>query len=98
MFVYYLILNADLNASDDDIRKSYIELVKKYPPEKEPVKFQQITEAYEAIKDKRSRINQKLFGSNKTSNYEHLLNLIKDSIQAKRKRVGLKEIFKAQKK
>jgi molecular chaperone DnaJ len=57
---YYKILEVEENASDDDIKKSYRNLSKKYHPDLNPdgaEKFKEIAEAYEILgnKDKRSK-------------------------------------------
>ncbi len=95
MLTYYLTLGLSLDASDEDIRNSYIQLVKKYTPEKNPERFRQITTAYEAIKDKRSRIEAKIFGALKSPDYKDaLLSLLRNREQ-KRRRAGLQELFQA---
>ena len=53
---YYAILGVGKDASTDDIKKAYRKLVKKYHPdsgesgEKSKEKFQEISEAYEVLK------------------------------------------------
>ena len=62
MLLNYFILGLELNATDEEIRKRYLDLIKQYTPEKDPDRFQEITVAYEQIKTPRSRIRGKLFG------------------------------------
>ncbi|QDU61948.1 Chaperone protein DnaJ [Planctomycetes bacterium Pan216] len=38
-------------ASEEQIRSRYLELVKQFPPEREPQKFREIRAAYEAVRD-----------------------------------------------
>ena len=57
---YYDILEIDKNASEDDIKKAYRSLAKKYHPDvnKEPGaedKFKEINEAYQTLSDKDKR-------------------------------------------
>jgi molecular chaperone DnaJ len=55
---YYKILEVEENASDDDIKKSYRSLSKKYHPDVNPEgseKFKEIAEAYETLGDKTKR-------------------------------------------
>lgn len=55
---YYKILEVEENASDDDIKKSYRALSKKYHPDVNPdgsEKFKEIAEAYEILGDKTKR-------------------------------------------
>lgn len=63
---YYAILNVTRDASENEIRKTYRQLVLKYNPDKNPddntviTKFREITEAYELLKDtvERKRYDQ----------------------------------------
>ena len=55
---YYKILEVEENSSDDDIKKSYRTLSKKYHPDMNPDgadKFKEIAEAYEVLGDKTKR-------------------------------------------
>ena len=45
------VLGVPENATEQEIRKRYLELVKKYPPESAPEKFRQIHAAFQAAKD-----------------------------------------------
>ena len=60
---YYEILNVSRDADQDEIKKAYRELARKYHPDKNPddkesaEKFKEATEAYEALRtpEKRQR-------------------------------------------
>jgi curved DNA-binding protein len=57
---YYKILGLERGASDDEIKKAYRRLARKYHPDvsKEPdakERFQEVSEAYETLKDKEKR-------------------------------------------
>src|ERR1041384_5185583 len=57
---YYKILGVPRTAAEDEIKKSYRKLARKYHPDvsKEPnakEKFQEVSEAYETLKDKEKR-------------------------------------------
>ena len=97
MLTYYLVLGLSLDASDADIRNSYLQLVKKHTPEKDPVKFRQVTEAYEAIKDERQRVRGKIFGGLISRDYEDALYSLARAKEVKRRRAGLQELFDAEK-
>ena len=66
---YYKILGVEKNASKDDIKKAYRKLVKKYHPDsgdssdKSKEKFQEISEAYEVLKDDEKRKKYDAFGA-----------------------------------
>ena len=66
---YYKILEVEENASDDDIKKSYRTLSKKYHPDMNPdgaEKFKEIAEAYEVLGDKTKRTQ---YNNSKTNPY-----------------------------
>lgn len=52
---YYKILNTRANATQDTIKKKYIEGIREYPPETHPEQFQQIRRAYETLRDPHKR-------------------------------------------
>ncbi|OED37083.1 hypothetical protein AB833_24915 [Chromatiales bacterium (ex Bugula neritina AB1)] len=47
----FAILGLDQTATETEIRQKYLQLVKRYPPEADPVKFRQINQAYESARD-----------------------------------------------
>ncbi len=53
-------LGVDENAGDDEIRRRYLELVRAWPPDREPEKFQALRQAYEAVSGPRQRLEWKL--------------------------------------
>jgi len=48
---YYKILGVRANATTETIKKSYIQMVKQFPPEQYSEQFQQIRRAYETLRD-----------------------------------------------
>ena len=65
---YYKILGVQRGASDDEIKKAYRKLARKYHPDvsKEPnakEKFQEVSEAYETLRDKEKRAAYDSLGS-----------------------------------
>jgi len=67
---YYKILGIEKTASEDEIRKTYRKLAKKYHPDKNPNdksaegKFKEVSEAYEVLKDPEKRKKYDGLGSN----------------------------------
>ncbi len=57
----YEILAIDRQADDQAVRQAYLELVRRYPPDRDPQRFQQIHDAYELLKDEESRARYYLF-------------------------------------
>ncbi|WP_459557391.1 J domain-containing protein [Lacunimicrobium album] len=47
----FTVLGVTHDASEAEIRSRYLELVKTYPPEREPDKFREVRAAYEAVKE-----------------------------------------------
>lgn len=93
MLVDYLMLGLEPGAADDEIRKRYLEMVKAHPPEHDPQRFQDITQAYERIKDQRSRIRQRLFGARESADVEASLAYLVRAFAPKRRRAGLQELI-----
>ncbi len=63
----YDTLNISPDADDREVRKAFLELVRKYPPDLAPDRFKLINEAYTLIKDKKARLDYYLFN---TETYE----------------------------
>lgn len=56
MLKYYLTLRISFPSTDEEIRRAYLDMVKRFPPERHPREFAEISEAYEALKDETHRI------------------------------------------
>ncbi|MEZ4727116.1 MAG: J domain-containing protein [Caldilineaceae bacterium] len=57
----YLVLGIGRRATDAEIKRAYFQLVRQFPPEREPEKFQQIRAAYERLRTPESRALIDLF-------------------------------------
>ena len=57
----YAVLDLEPDAGDEAIRARYLELVRKYPPERAPDRFRAVREAYELVRDEDRRIRFALF-------------------------------------
>jgi curved DNA-binding protein CbpA len=97
MLAYFLTLSLPLEASDEEIRKRYLELIKKHTPEKDPDQFQKITTAYEKIRSAHLRIRTRLFGVLDHADPEKSLLALSRARKPVKKRTGLDELFAAEK-
>ncbi|MGQ9592002.1 MAG: DnaJ domain-containing protein [Planctomycetota bacterium] len=57
----YDVLGVEPSAGDAAIRRSYLALVRKFPPERAPEEFRRVQAAYEAVRNLRSRLWYFLF-------------------------------------
>lgn len=57
----YLALNIPRSAGEGEIKRAYFTLVRQYPPETEPLRFQEIRAAYEQLRDPETRATTDLF-------------------------------------
>lgn len=51
----YEILGIEENADEKEIKKAYFQLIRKYSPEKNPERFQEIREAYERLTEEKDK-------------------------------------------
>ena len=56
----FVVLGVDEGAGDEMIRQRYLGLVRALPPDREPDRFQEIRQAYEVVRNERSRLEWKL--------------------------------------
>jgi DnaJ-class molecular chaperone len=57
-------LGVSEDADDAEIRRRYLALVRDFPPDRAPDRFQECRAAYEALADERSRLAMKLLHTN----------------------------------
>ncbi|HID56212.1 TPA: hypothetical protein EYP37_06765 [Candidatus Poribacteria bacterium] len=57
----YEILGLDRDASQEEIRKAYFKLVKRFTPERDGERFKEIRAAYEQLRDLRKRVQADMF-------------------------------------
>lgn len=60
----YSILNLRKGSTDDEIKRAYVELVKRYDPEKHTERFMVIQNAYERLRDFKKRAREDVFSYN----------------------------------
>jgi curved DNA-binding protein CbpA len=54
------VLGVALNATDEEIRAAYVRKIKEFPPDRCPEEFEQVRDAYNALRDPRTRMRQLL--------------------------------------
>jgi len=57
-------LGVQEDAGDDEIRQRYLALVRAFPPDLEPARFQAHRAAYERVQDERKRLEATLLSTN----------------------------------
>jgi curved DNA-binding protein CbpA len=60
----FTVLGVGEDAGDDQIKHRYLALVRAFPPDREPERFQTYRAAYEAVRDQRKRLEAKLLRTN----------------------------------
>src|SRR5258708_39716213 len=56
----FAVLGVDDDAGDEAIKQRYLALVRSFPPDREPDRFQEFRRAYEAVRGERERLEGKL--------------------------------------
>ncbi len=93
MLTDYLILGVHPDAGDEEIRKKYLELIKKHPPESDTERFQEVVDAYERIKDAPARLRTRILGPMETRETEAYLRKLFRAAAPKRQAAGFRELM-----
>lgn len=89
----YQVLGLPADSDDEAIRRRYLELVKRYPPEHYADKFAMIRQAYESLRDVETRLRYRLFEAGK---HESVNAIIEDlACQSVRRRLSLATLLSA---
>ncbi len=56
----FAVLGVGDDAGDEAIKQRYLALVRRFPPDREPDRFQEFRHAYEAVRGERERLEVKL--------------------------------------
>jgi curved DNA-binding protein CbpA len=57
----WALLGISADAGDDQIRAAYVRKIKEFPPDRNPMEFELIRDAYELLRDRRQRARHFLF-------------------------------------
>ena len=88
----YAVLGIAHDADDATIRRAYLELVRQFPPERAAERFTEINEAYNKVKEKRSRLEYYLFNRETRFNSPFEVLISHFAIAGKRKPPTFEEI------
>jgi curved DNA-binding protein CbpA len=80
----YEVLGLDRDADETAIRKRYLELVRQYPPDRDPQRFGEIREAYEKLRDPAERMNALLFDLKSTDSMDIILSELRNRLRKAR--------------
>jgi len=80
----YEALGLDHDADPEAIRRRYLELVRRYPPEREPERFARIREAYDRLRDPVIHLENRLFNLQTTATFDSLLAEVKADVREHR--------------
>jgi curved DNA-binding protein CbpA len=87
----YSVLDLPGDADDDAIRRKYLELVRRFPPEQNPERFAEVRAAYEALKDINSRVRHRLFERGRKESIDTLIEEM--ACRSPRQRVSLETLL-----
>lgn len=90
----YMVLDIPEAAPPEKIRAAYLNGVRRFPPERDPVRFQALAEAYELIKDEESRARLRVFGLPGLTDESRLADLAPETAKA-RARIGMESWLRA---
>ncbi len=96
MLAHFLVLGLAPDASQQDVRKRYLELLRSHPPSRDPKRSQQVVAAYEALKDGRSRMQSSLFGIGRCGDFDLALKALLEARAWRRSAPGLKALVSAE--
>ena len=68
----YYVLGLGHDADAVAIRARYLELVRRFPPEREPQRFGEIRAAYEQLRDPVTALERRLFSTTASTTFEFL--------------------------
>jgi curved DNA-binding protein CbpA len=63
----FTVLGVDQDAGDDEIKRRYLALVRAFPPDRDPERFQVHRAAFEALCDQRKRLEAILLTTNEVA-------------------------------
>ncbi len=89
MLYPYLTLDVPETATDEEVRRAYLQKIRIYSPEQNPDEFQRVCEAYELIKTELARTRLHLFGMPDHNLGAHMADLVPKPVAVARHRAGV---------
>jgi curved DNA-binding protein CbpA len=80
----YQVLGIGPEASEEEIRRRYLELVRRHPPDRDPAKFAAVRQAYEKLRDPVERLKSKLFDVESSETMDDVMADVKKRLRASR--------------
>jgi curved DNA-binding protein CbpA len=78
------VLGITASAGPDEIRRKYLELVRQYPPDREPERFAQIRAAYDELSDPVRQLNKLLFDIESVDSIDAILADLHERLRQRR--------------
>jgi len=82
--VHYHTLGLSPDCTEADLRKRYLELVRRYPPESHPDKFSRIHDAYQFLKNPLDAIPEMLFSFAAEDSIDRIIADVIDVVHSER--------------
>ncbi len=80
----YEVLGVGRDADESTIRRSYLELVRRHSPERDPERFAEVREAYDHLRDPMVSLENRLFKLNTSHTLESMLAEARPSVHDRR--------------
>jgi DnaJ-class molecular chaperone len=80
----YKTLGLSNRADEKGVRERYLELVREFPPDRDPERFAEIRSAYEQLHDPAVRLRALLFGVGKEDSVTTLIGEVRTELRSRR--------------
>ena len=80
----YTVLDLPPTADEETVRRRYLDLVRRHSPERSPVRFVEIRQAYEQIRDPVRRLEDQLFALDGRDSLEDIIHDVREHIRRRR--------------
>jgi curved DNA-binding protein CbpA len=80
----YEVLGLGPQASDEEIRHRYLDLVRKHPPDRDPERFAAVRRAYDKLRDPLRRLQARLFEPETGDSLEKIIAEVRRHAQSRR--------------